>query len=273
MGYDLTRLIVGSEGQLALITEATLKLLPLAEAVMTLQASFSTVSAAAAAVTRVMGQSQIPCALEFMDTAAVALARSPGGANLAEDTQALLMVEVDGAQNTLQAAADAVTQALQGDGLISVERAADTAHRQQLWQARKALSPALREIAPGKINEDVVVPVSRLTELVQGVHQLGDTHHTRIVTFGHAGNGNLHVNLLFDDQDPQASQRAQACLDELFSLVLSLQGSLSGEHGVGMDKAAFVKREIDAATLQMMEQVRAVFDPHGILNPGKSSLS
>ena len=156
-----------------------------------------------------------------------------------------------------------------GDGLVSLDDAADETARTRLWAARKALSPALRTSAPGKINEDVVVPVSRIPQLVDGVQVLAREFDLPIVCFGHAGNGNLHVNLMYDPDDASQSQRAQAALAQVFALAISLGGTLSGEHGIGLAKRDFMPQAVDAPTLALMRQVKAVFDPDGILNPGK----
>ena len=138
-----------------------------------------------------------------------------------------------------------------------------------LWAARKALSPALRSIAPAKINEDVVVPVSRLPELIAGVESLSHMHGIAIVCFGHAGNGNIHVNLLYDPADAAQHAAAPRCLDAVFDLVLRLDGTLSGEHGIGLAKRDWMPRALDATTLALMREIKAQFDPLGLLNPGK----
>ena len=267
-GFDLTRLLVGSEGRLALIVEATLKLTPLPALVRTLRALYRDVDAAAAAVARIMAQPVTPCALEFMDASAVRLARERGGADL-PDAGALLMVEVDGDADSIDAALAAVRRAADGEGVLDLTLAADDAARERLWAARRALSPALRSLAAGKINEDVVVPVSRLPQLVARVSALAQRHGVLNVNFGHAGNGNLHVNLLFDPDDAAAVQRAHACLADVFALVLELGGTLSGEHGIGVAKRDWMARAFDADTLAVMRRVAAAFDPDGILNPGK----
>src|SRR5690606_1206814 len=145
----------------------------------------------------------------------------------------------------------------------------DDADAERVWAARRALSPALRSIAPDKINEDVVVPVSRIPELVARVHAAGARHNTTIVCFGHAGNGNLHVNLMFDAALGDAAQRAEACLGEVFAIVGELGGLPSGEHGIGIAKRAIVGATLDPVTLDLMRAIKAQFDPAGILNPGK----
>ena len=160
----------------------------------------------------------------------------------------------------------AILQACQVTGLIEAKLAYDT---KALWAARKALSPLLKDIAPKKINEDIAVPVSRLPELLTGLEKLSSQYQISNVNFGHAGNGNIHVNLLVNPDNAEEMKRAYECLDEVFSLVLSLQGTLSGEHGVGMAKRPFVSREIDATTMALMKSLKLTFDPNNVLNPGK----
>jgi D-lactate dehydrogenase len=269
VGYDLTRLIVGSEGTLAIITEATLKLLPKPEAVRTLRACYRDEASAAAAVSRLMAQPETPCALEFMDGDSVKLAQDYQRSDLPGGTGALLIVEVDGYAETIAAAVKAVSAAAAGDGLLELKAATSEAESGALWTARKALSPALRRLAPNKINEDVAVPVSRLRELINGLRALSVQHGVRIVNFGHAGNGNLHVNLLGDSSDPAQKEALQRCLEAAFRLVLSLEGTISGEHGVGIEKRDYVGWEVAADTLATMRELKRVFDPKGILNPGK----
>ncbi len=266
VGYDLTRLIVGSEGTLAVITEATLKLTPLPRATGGITAQYRDTTSCAHAIAAIMAQPFIPSALEFLDNNALNLIRNRHPGMLPEDMRALLMIEVDGSNSEVIEATEAVLKACQVDGLIEAKIANDT---RALWAARKALSPLLRDVAPKKINEDVAVPVSRLPELLGGIEQLAAHHRIANVNFGHAGNGNIHVNLLVNPDDPEEMQRASSCLDAVFSLVLSLDGTLSGEHGVGMAKRPFVPREIDATTIALMKSVKHAFDPNNILNPGK----
>jgi D-lactate dehydrogenase (quinone) len=269
VGYDLTRLIVGSEGTLAIITEAALKLLPKPETVRTLRASYRDEASAAAAVSRLMAQPETPSALEFMDGDSVRLAQDYQRSDLPEGTGALLIVEVDGHAETIGAAVKAVSAAARGDGLLELKTASSEAESAALWTARKALSPALRKLAPNKINEDVAVPVSRMPELIAGLRALSAKHGIRIVNFGHAGNGNIHVNLLGDAADPGQKKALHECLEAAFRLVLSLEGTISGEHGVGIEKRDYVGWEIAADTLATMRELKKVFDPKGILNPGK----
>lgn len=272
VGYDLTRLLIGSEGSLAIITEATLKLTPRPLARRSLRGLYGSVGSAAQAVSRIMAQPETPCALEFIDGAALDMIRhyQPATqADLPAGTGALLMIEVDGNEASIEAAVSAVSTAARGDGLLELRTAASAAEIKALWDTRKALSPALRTLAPKKINEDVVVPVSRMAALVENLQQLAARHDIRIVNFGHAGNGNLHVNLLGNADDPAELARMRACLDEVFACVLALGGTLSGEHGIGLEKRGFVSLEIEPQTLKLMRELKRVFDPQGILNPGK----
>jgi D-lactate dehydrogenase (quinone) len=267
-GFDLTRLLVGSEGILALITEATVQLTPSPAARRGLRALYGSVDAAAAAVARLMAQPIRPAALEFMDGAALDLVRARGAAVPAA-AAAMLLFDADGPADWIDANAAALADAARGDGLLEVAIAADAEQLAALWAARRALSPALRSIAPDKINEDVVVPVSRLPELVRAVADLGARHAITTVCFGHAGNGNLHVNLMFDRSDPRQATAAEACLDGVFEAALGLGGMLSGEHGIGIGKRDHMQRALDPHTLALMQAIKRQFDPAGILNPGK----
>jgi len=268
VGYDLTRLLIGSEGTLAIITEATLKLTPLAAAKRTLQAIYSSIEAAAAAVSALMAQALTPSSLEFMDGQAIDMVRHYADLGLPDSARALLMIEVDGSADSIEADARRVAEVAHNEGCLEVALAKDTAEIERLWRARKALSPALRNIAPKKINEDVAVPVSRLPQLIAGLQTLSQRHAIPIVNFGHAGNGNIHVNLLLDPDDPAQAAAADTCLSEVFSLVLELDGTLSGEHGIGRVKRDFVARELSPVALRLMAGIKQQFDPQNILNPG-----
>ncbi|HHJ14638.1 MAG TPA: FAD-binding protein [Gammaproteobacteria bacterium] len=270
VGLDLTRLLIGSEGTLGIITEATLRLTPLQPAKRTLLAEYRDMTGATRAVASIMAGPVTPCALEFMDAGAIDMVRPELGGRLHRETRALLIVEVDGLQEQIETLSHELARHATNPACLTVHQAGTDEEVAGIWAVRKALSPALRRVAPGKINEDVVVPVSHMPELVTRLQALSGKHDITIVNFGHAGNGNLHVNLLYDPADPAQAQRIEACLDEVFDTVLALGGTLSGEHGIGLVKRDFVTRELDAEALRLMHAIKQQFDPHGILNPGKT---
>ncbi len=268
VGLDLTRLLIGSEGILGIITEARLKLSPKPERINTLRALYKDSTAAIEAVVSVLSQNALPYALEFIDSGSLNLIRKNSDLYLNTEAQAMLMIEVDGLNENIQTSTQAILNAANITGCIDIQTAEDETQRTALWAARKALSPALRSFAPNKINEDIVVPVTQLPTLLCELEMLSKKYEIAIFNFGHAGNGNLHVNLLYDANKQE--ETARTCLNEVFSLVLKLGGTLSGEHGVGIAKRDFVSQEIDATTLALMQKIKQQFDPNGILNPGKT---
>ena len=270
VGYDLTRLLIGSEGTLALITQAILKLTPLPPARRALRAGYRSMQAAAEAVSAIMAQPVIPAALEFIDPAALKLARNWQSLDLPESVQALLLMEIDGQPDQLDSMEAAIERACRHAERCDFAAAANEDESARLWAARKALSPSLRHVAPKKLNEDVVVPVSRMGELIRRLEALSAQHKITIVNFGHAGNGNIHVNLLYDPDDPDQARRADACLQQVFQTVLELGGTLSGEHGIGRVKRAHAGLELHGASLKTMWAIKRALDPLNLLNPGKT---
>ena len=269
-GYDLTRLLVGSEGTLALITEVTLKLLPAPETVATLRVCYASNRDALNAVSRIMRQSVIPCALEFMDHRAIDAIRPTGAADdLPSGTRALLMVEADGAKEDVPRQIAILEKALAGQGLLDIKSGFTHDDIKLLWTARKSLSQAVKRIAPLKINEDVVVPISQLADFVDFIDEIAHEHQLAVVSFGHAGNGNLHVNLMVHPDDRDEMARANTALDAIMHRVLELGGTLSGEHGIGTEKRRFVALEIDSDTMAVMRSIKQQLDPLQLLNPGK----
>ncbi len=268
-GYDMTRLIIGSEGTLAIITRATLKLLPLPECKRTISASYQSIEGATEAIVTIMNQSLIPSALEFLDHSAIDLIRDQPGINLHEQANALLLIEVDGLASAMTDAIKQISSAASNSSLLEISHSNTEEEAKQLWATRKALSPVLRKVAPNKLNEDVVVPVGKIPALLEGLQALSEKHGIPIVNFGHAGNGNIHVNLLYDTQNTFQASQAHPCLCAVFDLVLDLGGTLSGEHGIGTEKMAFISQEIDEYTLSWMKKLKILFDPNNILNPGK----
>ena len=270
VGYDLTRLLIGAEGTLGIITQATLKLQPLPEQKQMLRLLFDSIHAAAEAVAAIMAQPVVPYSLELMDDKAIDMIRDYAQLDLPDSARALLLIEVDGSAATIGESLAAVERAAQNSGLLETFRAKSEEQQAALWRTRKALSPALRTVAPKKINEDIVVPVAEIPHFLAQLELIEQHHEIKIVTFGHAGNGNLHVNLLINPDDERELQAADKALDEIFRLTLELKGTLSGEHGVGRVKREHVAREIDATSLRLMHAIKSQFDPNNILNPAST---
>lgn len=269
VGYDLTRLLIGSEGTLGIISQATLKLSPLPYTKRTMRAFFENSQSAALAITQVMSQPITPCGCEFIDGNAIQMIRAHAKADLPENAGSMLMIEVDGSSEDLSADIELMRKACDVKGLIAWSVAHNLEETDKLWAIRKSLSQALRSLSPHKINEDVVVPLSHIPDLLEYTQTLAQEYQITIVNFGHAGNGNLHVNLLIDPFDPIKGPKAHECLNKLFDKVVALQGSLSGEHGVGIEKRDYVGKELSPSTITLMKNIKAQFDPKGILNPGK----
>ncbi|NTV13865.1 MAG: FAD-binding protein [Desulfobulbaceae bacterium] len=268
-GYDLTRLLVGSEGTLAIITSITVRLLAQPAARATFQLLFSELPAATNLVSRLL-QQMTPCTLEFMDQTALKIVADQLPAPLPEGTVALLLVELDGDREVVELQAGRLNEFLaQQEGLLEVRRAASGPETEQLWAARRAISPATFKLKPHKIGEDVVVPRTEIPELVATTEALAIQHGLTILTFGHAGDGNLHVNIMLDRQTPREVLAAEAATAALFAKVIELGGTITGEHGVGITKSAFLGQEIDGPTLAIMRAIKKTFDPQNLLNPGK----
>ena len=270
VGYDLTQLLVGSEGTLAIITEITLRLVPKPAVQATLQATFRSIEAGVQAVSRLLAARVIPATIEIIDrqsleavTARLQRPVAPAG------TGAMLIIEVDGVPGGVAEEAARVLNACSEAGAISVSKAETAADRERIWEARRELSFALRALAPRKINHDLVVPRGRVPQLFQLVQRVRDKFGLLIPCFGHAGDGNIHVNLMVNPADADEMRRAAAAERELFEGVISLEGSISGEHGIGFSKAPFLGLELSADTIALMQRIKLAFDPNQILNPGK----
>ncbi len=267
-GFDFVRLLIGSEGMLGIITQATLKLHYLPPSTKTILAVYQDTKSAAEAIISIMQQPNIPSAMEFMDQHSVALIKNEPGFKVANDSL-ILILEVDGDAQEIKHSAKQIKQAANNQGLLEFVVADTVEDEKKIWQARKALSPKLREIAPKKINEDVIVPIDKIARLLEKLNELSDKHKVKIVNFGHAGNGNIHVNLLVNPDDKNEMQRADKCLPEIFENVIKLGGSISGEHGIGLAKRDFLRLELEENNFELMRKVKKQFDPTGILNPGK----
>ena len=270
VGYDLTQLLVGSEGTLAIITEITLRLVPKPAVQATLQATFAGINAAVDAVSRLLAARVVPATVEIIDPDSLGAVERHVGRTLAPPgTGAMLIIEVDGVPAGVEDEAGRVIDACRAAGALDVRRAANAEERDAIWEARRELSYALRALRPKKINHDVVVPRGRVPALFDLIRQLRDRHNLLMPCFGHAGDGNIHVNLMVDPADDAEMARAAMAERELFEGVVALEGSISGEHGIGFAKAKYLALELSPETIALMRRVKAAFDPNGILNPGK----
>jgi glycolate oxidase len=265
-GYDLTALVVGSEGTLAVVTEATLRLVPKPPCVVTLLALFADVHASGRAVSALIAAGIVPRCIELLDRATLDAVRRRG-VGVDERARAMLILEVDGDAAACEAAMQRVGDVCTDAGALDVLVAQDEAQRARLWEARKQLSPTTRAMARHKLAEDVVVPRTKIPALLDEIERISEATGVFMLTYGHAGDGNLHTTFLWDDDE--AAPRVELGLERLFRAVVGLGGTLSGEHGIGTSKAAYLPLEQGPELIALQQRLKAVFDPKGLLNPGK----
>jgi glycolate dehydrogenase FAD-linked subunit len=269
VGFDLTGLMCGSEGMLGIITEATLRLLSLPEATGTVRATFRSMREACACIPQFTSARITPVAVEVLDRNAIRAVESEFAFGLSAEASALLLVSVDGTSEEVERASRMIEQILQTGGAIDLVHAGTRADEDRLWDVRRALSPAIKKYGSLKLNEDVVVPRSRVPELIERVEQIGRRLDTFVVNFGHAGDGNIHVNFMCDRESSEAVSRARQAVKETFAVAIDLGGTISGEHGIGYVKAPYLDMALDAATIKTMKRIKQILDPNNILNPGK----
>lgn len=269
-GYDLTRLIVGSEGTLGIMTRAVLRLLPLPEAVGTLAAFFGDVGKAAAAASDIISMRMLPRALEIIDGHALRAVEGYLKKDVSGGAGAMLLVEVDGPPAAVERDMERIAQILKGAGPLNVRTASDDTERENLWKARRSISPALYAIKPRKVNEDIVVPRSKMSDILREIEEIGRRSGLLIANFGHAGDGNIHTNIMIEDHE---IQKAEAAVKEILEAVLRMNGSISGEHGIGVSKAAYLPMEVGPVALDAMRSIKKALDPNNVMNPGKIFLA
>jgi glycolate oxidase len=268
VGYDLTRLFVGSEGTLSVFTKIRLKILPRPEEVITLLAMFNKPEPSGRAVSDIIASKIIPRTLEFMDREAIKAVEHFKPVGLPREAEAVLLIELDGYPSTIIKEAEKVADICRHLG-AEVSMAEDEDARDKLWEARRAVSPALYHISPTKINEDIVVPRNKIPDMLKRLRRLSEESGIKIVNFGHAGDGNIHVNIMVDKNNKEEYTKGVELVKQVFQETLELGGTLSGEHGVGLTKAPYIGMEISETGLSIMKSIKQVFDPKNILNPGK----
>ena len=268
-GYDLTKLIVGSEGTLGVITEAILRLHPKPQATQTLMALFDDIIDAGRAISNILSAGIIPAKLEIMDKASVEAVEAYRPSGLPTNIDALILIELDGHPEAIKDEIKRVNDVCLREKARSVQIAKTAEEAAQLWLARKLVSPAIVRVKPTKISEDATVPRSKIPDMFQRLKEIKEKYKLDLVVFGHAGDGNLHPNIIADERDVEEMKRVEQAVEEIFKAAIELGGTLSGEHGIGTLKAPFMEMELGAAGVDMMKRIKQAWDPNDILNPGK----
>ncbi len=270
VGYDLTRLMIGSEGMLGVVTRITLKLIPSPEAEGMLIAFFPDAKSASDTVVSLFESRILPRCAEFLDKMSIGLISEQLPVAIPERADAMLLIEVDGVQESIPRQLEKVKNSCKNCGATDTHVAKSKDQAKAFWSARQGLAPSIRSLGfPDKINEDICVPRSCLPEMINELEKIGRKTRITILSFGHAGDGNLHVNLLLDLSDKEEKLRGDAAVMEIMEATLALGGTISGEHGIGLTKRPFIQMEIDSRGLDIMRGIKRVFDPSNILNPGK----
>ncbi len=267
VGYDLKSLLIGSEGTLAIISKIRLRIVPVPEAVLTMIAIFKSIEQSGSFVTEVLNRGILPRCLELMDRYAIEAVEEykPTGLPLVD---AMLLVEIDGAYSTVKENADIIADICRSKG-GEIQIAEDSISRDKLWQARRAIAPALHHLAPDKINHDIVVPRTEIPNMLKFLRNLSERHSIKIVCFGHAGDGNLHVNIMLNRENKEEYKKAQYLAKEIIEETLRLGGTISGEHGIGLTKSDYLTMELGNKEIDLMRGIKRLFDYKNILNPGK----
>jgi glycolate oxidase len=269
VGYDLTRLFLGSEGTLGVITRITLRLVSKPPARQTLAAGFDTMAQAAETVSLILTSGLAPTALEFMDHVTLKCVKELLPFELPAGTAALLLIAVDGHPQDVEDRAERIARFCREQGANAVLRAMTPAEAEGLWRARKVISPALLKVKPHKVSEDVAVPLGAIPALITALQEISRRRGLIIPSYGHAGDGNIHVNVLYDRQVPGEREMVNPTVEDIFTVVRELNGTLSGEHGIGLTKAPYLGMELSEAAMALQRRIKQAFDPHNLMNPGK----
>jgi glycolate oxidase len=268
-GYDLTKLIVGSEGTLGIITEATLRLLPRPLSTQTMMLTFDHFVDSGKTVTRILTSGILPAKVEMMDQASIRAVEAYQPQNLPVDAEAILLIELDGHPAAVADEAERIRSLAKNMAARSVKIAHSSEEARKLWKARKLVSPAIASKKPTKISEDATVPRSKIAEFCHRLQEIRNTYKIDLVVFGHVGDGNLHPNIICDKRNREEMKRVQKAIEEIFHAAIDLGGTLSGEHGIGTMKRAYMPWELSPVELDMMKRIKLAWDPNNILNPSK----
>lgn len=267
-GYDLTRLICGSEGTLALVTRITVRLLPRPKAKRTLQAVYDSIDRAGDTVSRIIEAGIIPATLELMDRMVIKALEESAHLGLPLDAEAILLIDVDGDPETVERQAALVAEFCKSQGAREVRVSSSEKENEQLWVARRSAFGAVARLRPSCLIEDATVPVSVLTSTIKKVKEICERNQVQVAVLAHAGDGNLHPLMLFDQRNREELERVEKSMDEIVDYALSVGGTLSGEHGIGITKSKYLPKQLSPTSLRIMRAIKRTFDPQGILNPG-----
>jgi glycolate oxidase len=270
-GYNLRDLFIGSEGTLGIITKVLLKLLPKPAARQTLLATFAAMDTAAETVSAIIAAKIIPCTLEFLDRKTLQCVEDFAKVGLPRDAEAVLLIETDGHPAPVAEEAAKIEELARAHGATTITRAANAEEATRLATARRSAFSALARLRPTTILEDITVPRSKLGAMIRFVNEIATKHNLQIATFGHFGDGNLHPTILTDERDAAEMHRVEAALKDIFDHALALGGTITGEHGVGLAKKAFLKQQLGDSSYALLQQIKRTLDPEGLLNPGKVS--
>ncbi len=270
-GYDLTSLITGSEGTFGVVTKICLKLIPLPEAKRICLILFNDKRQAARAVTAIRSAGIIPSCLEFMDKKAFQFAKKPGNFNIADNdnVDACILLEWDGDKSSILHQEERIFNLIDRKDMLDIIFPDERISEDEIWALRRSVSPAIVKLGKRKINEDIVVPISQIPDAIDRIYEIASKHDIDIVNFGHFGDGNIHANLILKQDSEEENKRAEKCLEEIFNYVISIDGSISGEHGIGITKRDFLKYQYNEKEISIMRQIKGIFDPKGIMNPEK----
>jgi glycolate oxidase len=267
-GYDLTRLICGSEGTLALVTRINVRLLPKPEARRTLQAIYNSIDAAGDTVSSIIAAGIVPATLELMDKMIIKALEAFTHLGLPLDAEAILLIDVDGDPDTVEKQAARLAEFCKAKGAREVRVSSSEKENEQLWVARRSAFGAVARMRPSCVIEDATVPVSFLTATIKKVIEICERNRVQVAVLAHAGDGNLHPLMLCDQRDKEEMARVEKSMDEIVDYALSVGGTLTGEHGIGINKAKYLPKQLSETSLKMMRAIKQTFDPRGILNPG-----